>query len=237
MSEDTIKISEIFGPTIQGEGILIGKPTIFVRTGGCDYRCTWCDTLHAVESAYRDTWHPMTAEAILQKVETLSGGNPLMISLSGGNPAIQPLESLIRLGKNKGYLFTLETQGSIVQDWFSLLDVLTLSPKPPSSQMETDWAKLEACIAATQGHPQTILKIVIFDEADYQYAREVATRYPTLPLYLQAGNPAPPPQEPDLEDLMARMRWLVNRVAQDKWFSVTLLPQLHVLLWGNQKGV
>ena len=40
----TIAISEIFGPTIQGEGALIGKPTVFVRTGGCDYRCSWCDT-------------------------------------------------------------------------------------------------------------------------------------------------------------------------------------------------
>jgi len=46
MSE--IRISEIFGPTIQGEGPLIGTPTVFVRTAGCDYRCTWCDTLYAV---------------------------------------------------------------------------------------------------------------------------------------------------------------------------------------------
>ena len=38
----TIRISEIFGPTVQGEGALVGKPTVFVRTGGCDYRCTYC---------------------------------------------------------------------------------------------------------------------------------------------------------------------------------------------------
>jgi 7-carboxy-7-deazaguanine synthase len=42
-----ILISEIFGPTIQGEGALVGKPTVFVRTGGCDYRCDWCDTVYA----------------------------------------------------------------------------------------------------------------------------------------------------------------------------------------------
>lgn len=41
---DRIRISEIFGPTIQGEGALIGEPTVFVRTGGCDYRCSWCDS-------------------------------------------------------------------------------------------------------------------------------------------------------------------------------------------------
>ena len=54
MSIGQIRVNEIFGPTIQGEGALIGQPTIFVRTGGCDYRCSWCDTLHAVDSAYRD---------------------------------------------------------------------------------------------------------------------------------------------------------------------------------------
>ena len=48
-----IRISEIFGPTIQGEGALIGQPTVFVRTGGCDYRCAWCDSLHAVDSRFR----------------------------------------------------------------------------------------------------------------------------------------------------------------------------------------
>ena len=41
-------VVEVFGPTIQGEGELAGVPTAFVRFGGCDYRCTWCDSLHAV---------------------------------------------------------------------------------------------------------------------------------------------------------------------------------------------
>ena len=61
----TLRVVEIFGPTIQGEGALIGEPTVFVRTGGCDYRCSWCDSLHAVDSAYRHDWKPMSAEAII----------------------------------------------------------------------------------------------------------------------------------------------------------------------------
>lgn len=232
-----IRVSEIFGPTIQGEGVLIGQPTVFVRTGGCDYRCTWCDTLHAVDSKYRDEWVPMSAEEIFVKIEKLSGGEPLMISLSGGNPAIQPLGPLIDLGKSKNYRFALETQGSIAQDWFADLDVLTLSPKPPSSGMKTDWQALDACLAATQGKPQTVLKFVVFDEEDYKYAKDAAARYPALPVYLQPGNHTPPPAQTDTDGLMARMRWLAERVNTDRWFTASVTPQLHVMLWGNQRGV
>jgi len=86
VSSDTIRVSEIFGPTIQGEGALIGQPTVFVRTGGCDYRCTWCDTLHAVDARYRHTWAAMDPVSIMARVAELSGGKPLTISLSGGQP-------------------------------------------------------------------------------------------------------------------------------------------------------
>ena len=103
MSEaNKIRISEIFGPTIQGEGALIGQPTVFVRTGGCDYRCSWCDSLHAVESQYRHDWAAMSDEAVWDEVLRLSGGQPLTVSLSGGNPAIQDFGPVIARGRAAG---------------------------------------------------------------------------------------------------------------------------------------
>jgi 7-carboxy-7-deazaguanine synthase len=96
---ERIRISEIFGPTIQGEGPLIGRPTVFVRTAGCDYRCNWCDTLYAVLPEYRDEWTLMTSSEILSQVNELAANQPVLISLSGGNPALQPLDSLITLGR------------------------------------------------------------------------------------------------------------------------------------------
>ncbi len=237
---ETVRISEIFGPTIQGEGALIGKPTIFVRTGGCDYRCSWCDTLHAVDSAYRHDWTPMNASEIFKEVERLSGGTPLTISLSGGNPAIQPLKPLIDMGHNKGYTFALETQGSIAKDWFADLDILTLSPKPPSSEMETDWDALDQSISMADGKPSIALKFVIMDDEDYIYAQKCAARYPDLPVYLQPANHTPPTTRDDtidMDGIMQRMQWLVEKVTKDKWYDATVLPQLHVLIWGNKQGV
>jgi 7-carboxy-7-deazaguanine synthase len=242
MTVNTIRVNEIFGPTIQGEGALIGQPTVFVRTGGCDYRCSWCDTLHAVESAYRDEWQPMTPEAIMMQIEILSGGQPLTVSLSGGNPAIQPLGYLIELGKKEGYRFALETQGSIARDWFEKLDVMTLSPKPPSSGMDMDWQNLADCVEAAGPKTKTVLKIVVFDDLDYVFARDVASRYPELQLFLQPGNHTPPsPEEQDstidMAGVMDRMRWLVDKVTSDQLYSATVLPQLHTLIWGNLRGV
>src|SRR5579859_5112514 len=101
----TIMVSECFGPTIQGEGALIGRPTVFVRTGGCDYLCQRCDTLYAVSPAYRAEWHPMTTEEVFAEVQQLSGGKPILVTLAGGNPAMQPLEALIDLGHHHGYTF------------------------------------------------------------------------------------------------------------------------------------
>ncbi|MBL3597913.1 7-carboxy-7-deazaguanine synthase QueE [Rhodovulum sulfidophilum] len=234
----TLRIAEIFGPTIQGEGALIGEPTVFVRAGGCDYRCSWCDSLHAVESRYRHSWATMTSETVWEQVRRLSGDRPLTVSLSGGNPAIQDFGSLIAMGRAAGYRFACETQGSVARPWFADLDTLVLSPKPPSSGEEVDWDAFDACRNLGVGARQQVMKIVIFDETDYQWARDVHARHSDLPLYLQPGNTEVNPAAPvDLQALADRLGWLIGKALADGWFAPRILPQLHVLIWGNKRGV
>lgn len=233
-----LRIAEIFGPTIQGEGALIGEPTVFVRTGGCDYRCAWCDSMHAVDPALRHTWAAMSTDAVWSEITRLSGGKPLTISLSGGNPAIQDFTALIALGQAAGYRFACETQGSVARPWFAALDTLVLSPKPPSSGETVNWTTFSACVGAASGAGQVVLKIVIFDDVDYAWARDVADRYPSLPLYLQPGNPEVDPAVAVAPQALSdRLLWLVDKVMADGWFAPRVLPQLHVLLWGNKRGV
>ncbi|MFH0782647.1 MAG: 7-carboxy-7-deazaguanine synthase QueE [Pseudomonadota bacterium] len=232
---ETIKICEIFGPTIQGEGSLIGQPTVFIRTGGCDYHCRWCDTLYAVEGSFRDSWTDMSAAEVLAEVDRLSGGQPLLISLSGGNPALQPLEGLIRFGKKSGYSFAMETQGSVAKPWFSGLEVLTLSPKPPSSGMKTDWQRLEACVVAAAA-ATVVLKLVVLDEDDYQFARKAAANFPKLPVYLQPCNVRADENYDGDQASQEQLRRLVARMLADSWYAARVLPQLHLLLWGNKRG-
>ena len=239
---ESISISEVYGPVIQGEGAVIGKPTVFVRTGGCDYLCRWCDSKFAVLSEYSGEWRRMSPEEVFAEVRELSE-KPLLVTLSGGNPALQPLGPLISLGKEQGYTFAIETQGTVVRDWFKDLDYLTASPKPPSSGMKTNWEKLRRCLEAGGKDTRTTLKVVVFDDHDYAYAREVFSRFPEVPIYLQVGNDSPPDpntngdSNPDPGALLECYAWLSEKVLQDGWNEATVLPQLHVLLHGNKRGV
>lgn len=177
-----------------------------------------------------------TAE-VFAEIQRLSP-TPILVTLSGGNPAIQPLGDLLDQGHQHGYTFALETQATVARPWFPKLDFLTLSPKPPSSGMVMRWDKLRVCINSAQGGvPVVSLKIVVFDDVDYAFAREVAERYPRISLYLQTGNETPPQTGPfDGARVLAKFRWLVDRVTTDRWNTVTVLPQLHTLLWANERG-
>ncbi len=233
-----LNICEIFGPTIQGEGAQIGRPTLFVRTGGCDYRCSWCDTLYAVEPKFAKNWQKMSAQDIMAEIGRLSKDTPMNVTLSGGNPAMQAFEELIDLGHAKGYSFSMETQGSLQRVWFTKLDTLTLSPKGPSSGMETDWDILQNCAKAAGPDTDVSLKVVIFNQDDYAFAQKAATLLPELPLYLQPGNHMVADDKPaDIPGVLARLRWLAEKVADDRWQKACVLPQLHVLAWGNERGV
>lgn len=229
----TIPISEIFGPTLQGEGPLIGRPSVFIRVGGCDFRCNWCDTLYAVLPEYKDEWEKLNEEEILQKILLLTNNNPILVTLTGGNPALYNFSALLEKGHAHGLTFALETQGSTAKTWFKNLDHLILSPKGPSSGMETDWEAVRECVDCAGQNVATALKFVIFDEVDYLFARHGAGLFSQIPIYLQLGTS----NNDDNNAFGEHAGWLLKRAMQDGWHDVTILPQMHVMLWGKMRGV
>ena len=149
-----MRIDEIFGPTIAGEGSIAGAVTMFIRTGGCDYRCAWCDTLHAVEASNAPRWDDMTPASAADRMEALAPdlAPGTWISVSGGNPAIwqNELPELVAELQARGYRVNIETQGSVPNEAFRTADLITLSPKGPSSGMVLDRAKLAVCMLQAQ---------------------------------------------------------------------------------------
>lgn len=234
------KIAEIYGPVIQGEGPVIGRPTVFVRTGGCDFRCAWCDTDHAVLPEYRDTWQPMETEAIIDQVANLAGPGAL-VTFSGGNPAIQPLGPVIARLNQLGYVTAIETQGTIAPSYLMSIRHVVVSPKPPSSKQAFNARQFEDFLLAC-GSARTACKVVICDAEDLDWALGLWERYsdhffdPVL--YLQPMNPDfEPGKAVDRHALMNRYRTLCEIVIGRGLTDVAVLPQLHVIAWGGGPGV
>lgn len=238
----TIPVLEVFGPTIQGEGLVIGQKTMFVRTAGCDYSCSWCDSAFTWDGSAKDEIRLLTAPEIYQELVDLTGTSIGHVTLSGGNPALlKNLEELISLLHERGIKVALETQGSRWQDWFYKIDDMTLSPKPPSSGMETNWDQLDEIILKLRNTNQSLcLKVVVFDEKDLVYAKHVHQRYEDIPFVLQPGNRNlnMVDNEHLLQHQLSGYQWLVDRAMEDKdLIHARVLPQLHTWLWGNKRGV
>ena len=234
-----IPVLEIFGPTIQGEGRVIGRKTMFVRTAGCDYRCSWCDSAFTWDGSAKEDIKLMTAEEIYTQLKKIGGDRFDHVTISGGNPAlIKGIQDLVDLFEEKQIYTALETQGSKFQPWMRQINDLTISPKPPSSNMKPNIdildSVIEQCIESTLN-----LKVVIFDDDDYEFAKMIHHRYPNIPFYLQVGNPyLDDDVDNHTEKLLSRYEALVDRVmASNDMNQVYVLPQLHTLLWSNKKGV
>lgn len=237
-----IPVLEIFGPTVQGEGMVVGRKTMFVRTAGCDYRCAWCDSAFTWDGSAKDEIMQMTGAQIIAKLDELGGSAYDHVTISGGNPALLPqLDGLIDELHARHIKVALETQGSRWQEWFYKIDDMTISPKPPSSGMETNWDKLDDIVhKLSERDAHFCLKVVVFDEADLAYAKQVHKRYPDIAFYVQAGNGNLTEQEPIrmLPYLIERYEWLINKtIADAELNAVFVLPQLHTWVWGNKKGV
>lgn len=239
-----IPVLEIFGPTVQGEGSVIGQKTMFVRTAGCDYSCSWCDSAFTWDGSAKEDIKWLAPNEVLDSLMEAGGDRFSHVTISGGNPALlKHLSGLTSLLKEKGFRIALETQGSVFQEWFRDIDDLTISPKPPSSGMACDFTKLTAIFDSLEkmNHLRSVtLKIVIFTDEDLEFAKEVHQKYPGLPLFLQVGNDDLKSQDTNdlAQKLLAKYEELAGKVCADKDLTnVRVLPQLHTLIWGNKRGV
>ncbi|MGE7588525.1 7-carboxy-7-deazaguanine synthase QueE [Peribacillus sp. NPDC101480] len=239
-----IPVMEVFGPTIQGEGMVIGQKTMFVRTAGCDYSCSWCDSAFTWDGSGKDLIKQMDAEEIWKELVLLGGDGFSFVTISGGNPALlKNLSYLIDLLKENNIKIGLETQGSKWQDWFLHIDELTISPKPPSSGMITNFDILDKVIDNLKEKDPShnvSLKVVVFDEIDYNYAKKIHLRYPKTPFFLQVGNEDNKTTDNQhlVNQLLQKYEWLLNKVMLDNELKdVKVLPQLHTYIWGNKRGV
>lgn len=243
---------ECFGPTIQGEGSMCGKVTHFLRLGVCDYKCTMCDSKHAVDPEQIKKWaRYLTTDEILEEIKQLPQA-PWM-TLTGGNPCVHNLTDLVRGLQLQGMKVALETQGTFKPAWVEQCNLVTISPKGPgmgetfNESLYEPWADfiLQAEYMRKEQpstfYPEACLKIVVFDERDFEFAKQVWNYTPDAPLFLSLGNDWLP--EGDINGdkhvllLLEKYRLLADKImADDVLNRARFLPQLHALVWSNDKG-
>ncbi len=213
-----IRVNEIYY-SIQGEGNAIGQPTVFLRLFACDLRCSWCDTMYAVEGT---DFKEMPHEEILSEISKYNCKN---VCITGGEPLIQRNELVPFSEKliKEGYFIVLETSGhkKPPEVFTGTSCLISMDCKCPSSGMEKrmDFTLFEQLGAKDQ------LKFVIKDSTDYEYAKSILEEHNIgCSLIFQTVYG---------EDIT----WLAESVLRDKLNNVRVLPQLHKIIWGEKKGV
>lgn len=195
---------------------------MFLRFGGCDYRCEKCDSLHAVlPELFTHTAPRLTQQEILD--QTLeAAGHCEWITFSGGNPAMHDLTDLVAGLQLAGKRIAVETQGTLMPDWLRQCDMVTTSPKGPGMgeqfdphafnefieefmpiiEMHNPPSEAQRFARGDSWHDGFSVKCVIFDQRDIEFMVEIMQQWPQTRnvMFASIGNVDPPAPAKRLHD-------------------------------------
>ena len=211
---ERLRITELFH-SLQGEADTVGLPTAFVRLTGCPLRCRYCDTEYAF---YGGTW--WSVEAVLERV---AGFGTRYVCVTGGEPLAQPnAQTLLARLCDRGYRVSLETSGALDARGVDARVARVLDVKTPGSgEVERNFLPNLERLA-----PHDMVKFVICDRADYEWARAFAAEHGLAARTQLLFSPSHGELEP---------RALADWILADR-LDVRFQLQLHKLLWGNEPG-
>ncbi|MBZ5575479.1 MAG: 7-carboxy-7-deazaguanine synthase QueE [Acidobacteriia bacterium] len=223
-----MKIAELFY-SLQGEGALVGVPSVFIRTSGCNLRCGWCDTPYT-------SWNPEGAELSLDRILDEVQAHPARhVVVTGGEPMIAPeIIPLTQRLRDRSLHITVETAGTVFQP--VACDLMSISPKLSNSTPRGPQAAQHDRLRTNPGVLHDLmsrydyqLKFVIEKPADLDEVRVLLNSLQADPQRVILM-----PEGTDRDVLRERGVWLAE-IAKAEGFRFT--PRLHVELWGNRRGV
>jgi len=209
-------LNEVFF-SIQGEGKNVGKPSIFVRLGGCNLACTWCDSKYTWDTKIADN-KMLDESELIKKIKRYPCKN---IVITGGEPMLQQKALKSLLTKLKGYTAEIETNGSVACNFLTLIEQINCSPKTKNSGNKPYPLKIEP------KNKKTTFKFVVQKKTDL---REIDTYIkengiPKQKVWLM-------PEGITKKIVSERSLWLIE-LCKKRGYNFS--PRLHIMLYGNER--
>jgi len=224
-------VSEIFGPTVQGEGPAVGRAAAFLRLGGCNLSCGWCDTPYTWDAARHDLSRELTLRDTGEVAEeVLAIGAPLCV-ITGGEPMLQAgaLRPLVLRLKRRGLDVHIETNGTVAPgDLAGVVDLFVVSPKTANSGVDMRARRRTGVLAEFAQMPAAMFKFVVADPLDLVEVCDMV-----MSLGLRAPRVWIMPEGTTAERVTDRSRSLAPLVAAR---GFNLGTRLHVMLWDDTRG-
>lgn len=240
-----IKVNEIFGPTVQGEGKNAGKPVVFLRLSQCNLHCIWCDTphtwnwegtkfAHPVKFVKEKEEHPTSIDDVLLSILNKSEGRIESLVISGGEPLLQQKEliELIQALKAVGWFVEVETNGTVPLrlEFADLIDQINCSPKLANSLDPESLRIRKKTLGQLAANPKVNFKFVVASEEDIPEILSI------VELLRQHGNPEIRlmPLCQTREELEMREPLVKELSAKHNFIYCT---RLSILMSGTKRGI
>jgi 7-carboxy-7-deazaguanine synthase len=243
-----LKVNEIFGPTIQGEGPAAGQHCLFVRTANCNLECTWCDTPYTW--AFTETKadklekpmvydketniHDMTEEQVFDELCKLwpMRSQPTIVVISGGEPMMQAeqLEPLAGILRSYGHEIHIETAGTIKPTYLlmPLVSQFVVSPKLNHSGNVLSKRYKPEVLKFFAAQAKSWFKFVVKDHEDLEEIDRIVKDNA-----INNNRVMIMPEGTTTDKLITTGKLLVNEVVDRGW---GLCFRSHIFLWADERG-
>jgi len=228
-----VEVSEIFGPTLQGEGPSIGTSAIFVRTRRCNLQCTWCDTRYTWDKEDRRfAWDYHTYEPVdvAKRVKELANPGTELVVFTGGEPLLWQGEIAQTIDLLSEYGIEIETNGTIIPyslERFNSRIQYNICPKTSNSDM--DKQVNDEAIHYFAKHPNARFKFVVTLDNykhDLEEIQKMCYEMDIYPVTIM-------PEGVTLESQIKGIKLLSEPVAH---LGLRLIPRMHIIAWENEGG-
>jgi 7-cyano-7-deazaguanosine (preQ0) biosynthesis protein QueE len=225
----TLVVSEVFGPTLQGEGPSAGQRAGFVRLGRCSLNCSWCDTAYTWDWRRYDPASELHELAVGDVAEQIRAMRVPMVVITGGEPLLQQRGVVELLRQLPELRVEVETNGIHEPDaaLCDHVDQFNVSPKLSNSGIDRARRYRPDVLRAFLATGKAVFKFVAREPVDLDEIDAMVSDCGLTNVWVM-------PEGTDATTVVSRLQELSDPVLARRW---NLTPRLHILLWGDQRGV